>query len=213
MRLIAPPRGQTCFDRFVNISIRRLSPQEFSLLAPQLVEIYIEAMDYNDSIRVSRTHAWRREISHPGFSAVVATTEGGIVGLAYGFLGSPDTWWDRQLRRGFYEKGGPTEQQWALLRSYFELAEVHVRPGMQNHGIGRRLITELLWNVAADYVALSTPEVPQEGNSAFGLYRSLGFRDALRHHRYPGDSRPFALLYAPLPLPAVAQPRTNTRDR
>jgi len=30
----------------VSFEIRRLTPQEFSMLAPQLVEIYIEAMGY-----------------------------------------------------------------------------------------------------------------------------------------------------------------------
>ena len=185
---------------YVSITIRRLSPQEFSLLAPQLVEIYIEAMGYSPSIFPNRISSWRSEIIKPGFSAIVAEDARGVLGLAYGFLGSPDTWWDRQLRRGFFEAGGPTAEQYEILHSYFELAEIHVLPGSQGKGIGRRLLETLVWNAPARFVLLSTPEVENEANSAFGLYRSLGFFDVLRNHEYPADSRAFAILGATLPL-------------
>ena len=48
---------------------------------------------------------------------------------------------------------------------------------------------------------LSTPEVENENNGAWRLYRSLGFGDVLRSHRFDGDTRPFAVLSRPLPLP------------
>jgi len=184
----------------VSITIRRLSPQEFSLLAPQLVEIYIEAMGYSPSIRSNRVSSWRAEVIKPGFSAIIAEDGEGILGIAYGFLGSPDTWWDRQLRRGFFEAGGPTPEDYEILHSYFELAEIHVLPGYQGKGIGRKLLETLVWNIPARFVLLSTPEVAHEANSAFGLYRSLGFFDVLRNLEYPADSRAFAILGATLPL-------------
>ncbi len=182
--------------------IRRLTGPEFSVLAPELVDIYIEAMGYSPSIRLQRIHVWRREIAQPGFTALIAQLDDQVVGVTYGFLGSSDRWWDKQLRRGFEEAGGATPEQLELLRSYFEVAEIHVAPKLQVRGIGRRLITELLWNAPASYVALSTPEVENENNPAFGLYRSLGFKDVLRHFYYQGDERPFAVLGRSLPLDA-----------
>lgn len=189
--------------RSVSFQIRRLSPQEFAILAPQLVDIYIEAMGYNPTIRANRINAWKADVMRPGFTAVIAENEFGIAGLAYGFVGTPDTWWDRQLRRGFTEAGGPTPEQLDILHNYFELAEIHVTPNLQGHGLGLCLIEELAWNAPASYLLLSTPEVPNEANAAFGLYRKVGFFDVLRNLEYPADERAFAILAARLPLSAT----------
>lgn len=170
------------------------------MYAPQLVDIYIEAMGYDPRVRNNRIATWRREVIQPGFTAIIAEAESTIIGLAYGFLGSPDTWWDRQLRRGFSTSGGITEERRDILSSYFELAEIHVCPTVQGHGVGRSLLRELAWNVPARHILLSTPEVNKENNAAFALYRSEGFRDILRHYYYPSDSRAFAILGARLPL-------------
>lgn len=186
----------------MTITIRRLSASEFALLTPELVDIYIKAMGYSPRIRDNRVHAWRREVYQPGFQAVIAEDSERILGCAYGFYGTPDTWWDRQLRRAFEREGGPTTDQLEMLHSYFELAEIHVHPSAQGHGIGRNLLTALLENVPMRYCLLSTPEVAQEANYAFWLYRSLGFEDVLRHFLYPGDDRRFAVLGATLPLSA-----------
>ena len=68
----------------MSFEIRRLTPPEFSLLAPQLVEIHIEAMNYNPAIVHSRISSWRRDLTRPGFSAQIATQDDGIVGVSYG---------------------------------------------------------------------------------------------------------------------------------
>ncbi|QPK82691.1 GNAT family N-acetyltransferase [Corynebacterium qintianiae] len=188
----------------MTVSIRRLSGPEFVLLAPDLVDIYLSAMGYNPEIRMQRIAVWRREIVWPGFTAVVAVeVDGGeerIVGIAYGFLGSRDRWWDQQLLQGLRRHGGPTTQHREMMNNYFEVAEVHVDPSRQGAGIGRSLLTELLWNAPARWALLSTPEVPNESNNAFGLYRKLGFADILRDFLYTGDARPFAILGRELPL-------------
>ena len=54
------------------------------MLAPQLVDIYIEAMGYNPTIRANRINAWKADVMRPGFTAVIAENEFGIAGLAYG---------------------------------------------------------------------------------------------------------------------------------
>lgn len=184
----------------MTIQLRRLAPREFSLIAPQLVDIYLTAMDYPRDMFDRRLHGWRVDSLQPGFTAVIAESEAGPVGVAYGFLGHSDTWWDKQLQRGFALAGGPTAEQVAMLRNYFELAEIHVHPSMQGKGLGRHLLDALAWNLPASNILLSTPEVPGEANGAFGLYRSAGFFDVLRNYYYPGDPRPFAILGARLPL-------------
>lgn len=182
------------------MSIRRITGAEFALLTPRLVDLYIDAMDYHPSIRDSRIQSWKRDLLKPGFTGVIATTADEVIGVAYGFLGRPEHWWDHQLQRGMREQRVPDATQNSIRSGYFEVAEIHVHPDRQGNGLGRRLISELLWNAPATLALLSTPEVDGEANSAFGLYRSLGFTDVLRQFRYPGDDRPFAVLRRDLPL-------------
>lgn len=184
----------------VSLTIRRLSPQEFALNARPLVDIYISAMGYDPAIRDGRVYSWQREIIRPGFTALIAEDASGVVAVAYGFIGTPDSWWDHQLRLALQKRGGATEEEQEILRSYFEVAEIHVLPRMQGHGLGRELLKQLLWNAPGKWALLSTPEVPGESNRAFSLYRSMGFTDLVRHHQYPGDERPFAILKTQLPL-------------
>lgn len=187
------------------MEIRRLSGPEFAVLAPQLVDLYIEAMGYDPSIRAGRIDVWRREIVQPGFTALAALDQDEVLGVAYGYIGMPDMWWDRQVRRGIREAGGPDTRQVLLLRDYFEVAEIHVSPTQQGRRIGRILLSQLLWLAPAGNAMLSTPEVDDEANNAFSLYRSMGFRDELRHFRFDGDARPFAVLSVPLPLPGMVE--------
>lgn len=184
----------------VSVSIKRLSPAEFSLLTPRLVDIYLSAMEYAPGMHNSRVAAWRRDTLQPGFTSIIATGPNDVVGVAYGFLSTPDHWWDRQLRHGMNEQQVDELTRDEVQSGYFEVAEIHVRPGLQGHGIGRQLLAELLWNAPAERALLSTPEVAHEANHAFRLYRSFGFTDLLRHFHYPNDDRPFAVLKVDLPI-------------
>lgn len=186
----------------VSVTIRELSPHEFSAMAPELVDLYIRAMHYPVTIREQRVSVWQRDSAETDFAAVAAFDEGALAGIAYGFRGSPHRWWDRQLRRGLVDNHAMTPEMTEIVNNYFELAEVHVSPQRQGGGIGKALIGRLLRKAPQPYVLLSTPEVPRESNAAFGLYRSLGFEDVLRHFRYAGDPRPFAILGRTLPLQA-----------
>lgn len=190
----------------MTVSLRRLSGREFALIAPAAVDLYLTAMEYSRAIRDQRIRVWRGEIVNPGFTAIGAfdsLSSGGagkLAGIAYGFIGTPDRWWDQQLRRGLRERNAPAGPAQEVLSSYFEVAEIHVSPALQGRGTGREMITELLAQASTSNVLLSTPEVPNEANAAFGLYRSLGFSDVLRNFYYSGDSRPFAVLGRSLPL-------------
>ncbi|MBZ8178159.1 GNAT family N-acetyltransferase [Corynebacterium poyangense] len=184
----------------MTVEIRRLSIPEFSVHCPAFVDIYLTAMGYSPSLRNRQIENWRRDTSRPAFTALCAIEQDFIIGVAYGFLGTPDHWWYRQLEHGLAHHSPPITHYRNILSSFFEVAELHVAPSRQSRGVGRMLISQLLHHVPADYAVLSTPEVPQESNAAFHLYRSLGFQDLLRNYYFSGDSRPFAVLYSALPV-------------
>lgn len=183
----------------VTANIRRLSAAEFSKLAPQLVDIYLDAMDYSRAIRPERIRVWRRDVTTPGFQAFAAIDNTRILGVAYGFLGQRERWWDRQLIRALRENNRLDDTAREMLCSYFEIAEVHVSPAAQTRGIGTLLLRSLLDAAPAHWALLSTPEAPGEANGAFRLYRTFGFTDIARGFYYSGDPRPFAILGRRLP--------------
>ncbi|NNG97848.1 GNAT family N-acetyltransferase [Gordonia araii] len=133
-----------------------------------------------------------------------------LIGIAYGYRGAPDQWWNQQLRTGLRQVGYPPEASAALLTDYFELTELHVHPDAQGHGVGQLLLTNLLADRPEARVLLSTPEVPGEENRAWSLYRRFGFSDVLRNFTFAGDPRPFAFLGRELPLSVHQQPRHDS---
>lgn len=179
-----------------------ISKLEFSHLAPQLVDIYIEAMGYSPSMRAQRIDIWRHDTTEPGWQCVIAHDGTHLLGVAYGHDGRANSWWTRQISRGLFEHGGPSQHQREVLADFFELTEIHVAPRYQRQGIGMGLLQALLALTTRPYVLLSTPEVDLEANNAFGLYRAVGFSDFMRSFVFRGDPRPFAILEAALPLQA-----------
>ena len=118
-----------------------------------------------------------------------------ILGIGYGYRGAPGQWWHDEVHRGLMSADPAAAER--ELADYFELTELHVHPDAQGRGIGSALLTELLARVDAPRVLLSTPEGPTR---AWRLYRRFGFTDLLRHYRFTGDSRKFAVLGRSLPI-------------
>ncbi|HNP58687.1 MAG TPA: N-acetyltransferase [Gordonia sp. (in: high G+C Gram-positive bacteria)] len=141
-----------------------------------------------------------------------AHTEDVLVGIAYGYRGAPDQWWNQQLRIGMRQAGCPADRAARLLADYFELTELHVHPDAQGRGVGQALLRALLADRTESNVLLSTPEVAGEENRAWSLYRRFGFSDVLRNYTFAGDPRPFAFLGRELPLP-VPDPLHPGRPR
>ncbi|MBM7367103.1 GNAT family N-acetyltransferase [Gordonia hydrophobica] len=193
------------------------------------VHTYITAMNYPRGSESHRLPLWRDHIARPGWTAygafatlsrldslrptysrlrvqtplALSDTEA-LVGVAYGYRGAGDQWWHRQLYSGLLRAGVRPDDARGFLRDYFELTELHVHPAAQGRRIGEHLLASLLSRRTEAKVLLSTPEVADEGNRAWGLYRRLGFSDVLRHFTFVGDARPFAFLGRPLPLDAPA---------
>ncbi|ALG86860.1 GNAT family N-acetyltransferase [Gordonia phthalatica] len=214
-----------------SIRIAPLPAGQAHLWLDPAVHTYITAMNYPRGSESHRLPLWRDHIVRPGWAAYGAFATlsrldslrptysrlrvrtplalsdcEALVGVAYGYSGAGDQWWHRQLYSGLLREGHRPDDARAFLRDYFELTELHVHPAAQGRGIGEHLLSALLADRSETKVLLSTPEVPDEGNRAWGLYRRLGFTDVLRHFTFVGDARPFAFLGRPLPLTEPADP-------
>ncbi|MGW0036071.1 GNAT family N-acetyltransferase [Gordonia sp. NPDC003376] len=217
----------------MTIRLARLTGQDSPAWLEPALDVYVTAMNYPRGTERHRAGLWREHIARPGWSAFGAIapapvtprtpdierrrlrspfSPGGdevLVGIAYGYRGAPDQWWNQQLRTGLRLTGTSPADIDEIAADYFELTELHVHPTAQGHGIGEELLTLLLTGRPERHVLLSTPEIPAERNRAWALYRRMGFVDVLRHFTFAGDPRPFAFLGRRLPLADPGRPTSR----
>jgi ribosomal protein S18 acetylase RimI-like enzyme len=162
----------------------------------EVLAIYGLAMGYDSGIVAGRYGYAVQHTDRPGFRAVGAfaqTADGErLVGFGYGYLVAPGQWWHDQVRAALDRR---TAKKW--LPGAFEVCELHVSPDHQSQGLGRQLLHALVEGLPHPVALLSTPDADTK---AFRLYRADGFVDLARGYHFPGDSRPFAILGARLPL-------------
>jgi len=80
----------------------------------------------------------------------------------------------------------------------FEVAELHVAPDHQGHGIGAGVLLRLTSGRPERTALLSTRDAD---TPARRLYRGTGFTDLLTEFRFfPGGEPPYAVMGAELPL-------------
>lgn len=189
--------------------IARLEPEGFRDRLPEALGVYVDAMGYPSRVIRSRAPAWVEHSRREGWSGVAAfasprrrvlgQAQGPLIAICYGYRGAPGQWWYEQVARGL------RAHDQHLPGDFVELTELHVSPRCQGRGLGTALLREFLSDRDEAAVLLSTPETEGEANGAWRLYRSQGFTDVLRAHRFDGDARPFAVLGRPLPLPAAGE--------
>jgi ribosomal protein S18 acetylase RimI-like enzyme len=192
-----------------------LSPHDMQLRLGEALAIYVDAMRYPRGTEDHRASMWMEHSKRRGWRAVAAVDvpdgTGGppppemlvnapMIGVAYGYCGAPDQWWQQQVLQGMRRAGLAPAEIGSLMGSYFELTELHIHPRAQGRGLGEALTRRLLAGRGEAYVLLSTPEIRGENNRAWRLYRRLGFTDIIRGHHFAGDPRAFAILGRKLPL-------------
>jgi ribosomal protein S18 acetylase RimI-like enzyme len=192
-----------------------LSPGDMQRRLGDALAIYVDAMRYPRGTEDQRASMWIEHSRRKGWRAVAAVetpdaagaeppagllTGAPMLGVAYGYCGAPDQWWQQQVVQGLHRAGLAQIEIGSLMASYFELTELHIHPRAQGHGLGEALVRRLLTGRGERNVLLSTPEIRGEDNRAWRLYRRLGFTDVIRGHQFAGDPRPFAILGRPLPL-------------
>ncbi|MGV0626644.1 GNAT family N-acetyltransferase [Mycolicibacter minnesotensis] len=205
-----------------------MSPREMADHLGEALRVYVSAMGYPPGTERQRAAMWLEHTRRNGWKAVAAFRSGAdsapghlggdttvseagtaaaqsadaeLLGVAYGYCGAPDQWWQQQVVLGLQRRNLPEPDIARLMTSYFELTELHVVPSAQGSGLGEALARRLLSGRPEANVLLSTPETSGEANRAWRLYRRLGFTDVMRGHHFTGDPRPFAILGRPLPLP------------
>lgn len=186
-----------------------ISPREMADRLGEALRVYVTAMGYPPGTESQRAAMWLDHTRRRGWRAVAAVADerdaagpgrGELLGVAYGYCGAPDQWWQQQVVLGLQRRGLPGADISRWTASYFELTELHVAPRAQGSGLGEALTRRLLADRPEANVLLSTPEISGERNRAWRLYRRLGFTDVIRGHHFAGDPRPFAILGRALPL-------------
>jgi ribosomal protein S18 acetylase RimI-like enzyme len=192
-----------------------LSPTDMAQRLGDALAVYVDAMHYPRGTEDQRASMWLEHTRRRGWKAVAAvedtaavqdsepstpTPAAPMLGIAYGYCGAPDQWWQQQVVSGLRQSGADQHRIDALMTGYFELTELHIHPQAQGRGLGEALIRRLLDDRAEQRVLLSTPEINGEANRAWRLYRRLGFTDVIRGYHFAGDPRAFAILGRSLPL-------------
>jgi len=189
-----------------------LSPSDMQRRLGDALAVYVDAMRYPRGTEDQRASMWLDHIRRNGWKAVAVVEVGSqeghdsdpaiapLLGVAYGYCGAPDQWWQQQVVAGLHRVGADSTRIAELMTSYFELTELHIHPRAQGHGLGEALARRLLADRGESRVLLSTPEINGEANRAWRLYRRLGFTDVIRGYHFAGDPRPFAILGRTLPL-------------
>jgi ribosomal protein S18 acetylase RimI-like enzyme len=180
------------------IAIGELNRSDFLATIDDFVAIYAAAMSADPAELPSRRAIMERHSGSPDFRALAVTagSSGRVVAFSYGFRGLPGQWWHDVVRAGISASAGLlTAGGW--LDDVLEIAEVHVHPGYQARGIGRRMMLTLTARRAERTAVLSTRDAQ---TPARRLYRSLGFADLLTSFVFPGGGPAYAVMGAELPL-------------
>jgi ribosomal protein S18 acetylase RimI-like enzyme len=173
--------------------IEEWTGRQFGARVDEAMRIYVRAMRYPDHTGVQRAVSARKHVSLDGFACRAAVLEDDtLVGFGYGYTTKPGQWWHDLVRRALDEQAA---REWLV--NAFELSELHVLPEYQGTGVGRQLLSSLGSGLTHGAMLLSTPD---SDTRAFRLSRATGFVDLARNYLFPGDSRPFAVLGARLPL-------------
>jgi ribosomal protein S18 acetylase RimI-like enzyme len=176
-----------------NTDVVAWTGRQFAAHLDEAMKIYVEAMQYPKHAGAQRGVTARRHARNEGFACRAAIVDQDtFVGFGYGYTTLPGQWWHDLVRRAMT---ADMAAEW--LTDSFELSELHVLPEYQGLGIGRELLEQLTTSITHRAVLLSTPDA---NTRAFRMYRRLGFVDLARHYLFPGDTRPFAVLGARLPL-------------
>ncbi|WP_395296148.1 GNAT family N-acetyltransferase [Kitasatospora hibisci] len=178
-------------DQLTGVTIEAI---DLAAWAPQALDVQAEAFGLSPEEVVVRLHIVARHAQQPGVIALGAFDGGRLVGFGYGMPNRREHWWSTVIQP-YLEAGGHGD--W--LDDVFAITELHVLPGFQGQGIGSTLIRTLCERSGLHRSILSAIDAE---TPARRLYRSLGYRDLARAVHFPNTERLYAVMGAPLPLPA-----------
>jgi ribosomal protein S18 acetylase RimI-like enzyme len=194
------------------LSVCELSPGEFTARLDRLITVYAAAMRPPAEMLAGRRSIMAGHATHPGFRALLATEDGSgaPAGFGYGFHGAAGQWWHDTVARGVAAAHGAAAAA-AWVDDSFEVAELHVAPEHQGHGVGASLLLRLASERPERTALLSTRDAD---SPARRLYRGVGFSDLLTSFVFfPGGEPPYAVMGAELPLRARSAKPRSARPR
>ncbi|MCI3933407.1 GNAT family N-acetyltransferase [Streptomyces sp. AN091965] len=170
-----------------------IGPLDLAARVDEALRVQALAFGLGDDEVAVRRQIVLRHLTYPGARALGATTrDGRLVGFVYGMPNDRAHWWSTVVEP--YLRARRTD---GWLDHSFVITELHVRPGYQNQGIGRTLITGITDTATEPRSILSAIDAE---SPARGLYRSLGYTDLARQVQFPSAPKPYAVMGAPLPL-------------
>ena len=194
------------------LSVSELGPGEFAARLDQMIAVYAAAMRPPREMLPGRRSIMAGHAGQPEFRALAVTDDvtGKIVGFGYGFHGAAGQWWHDTVARALAAAHGPAVAA-AWLDDSFEVAELHVAPGHQGHGVGAGLLLRLTSDRPERTAMLSTRDAD---TPARRLYRGTGFTDLLTSFVFfPSGDPPYAVMGAELPLRARSAKPRSARPR
>lgn len=166
--------------------VRVLDSAEFAPYVTRAGEVYGAAMGRGPDLVAQRRSIINGHLNRDEFVAVTAMRGRELTGFGYGYQGRPGDWWHDIVTRALNR---PAAKRW--MDDDFEIAELHVHPLRQGHGLGRVILQTLIDNSSSRTVVLSTHD---RDSPARALYRSFGFIDLLRDFTFPGSAEVYAIL-------------------
>ena len=112
------PDGEGGCDALATFLID-LSPADMARRLTEALTVYVDAMRYPRGTETQRASMWLEHTRRHGWRAVAAVETGEsdgapnaealaaapMLGIAYGYCGSPDQWWQQQVVRGLHRVG------------------------------------------------------------------------------------------------------------
>lgn len=128
-----------------------------------------------------------RQVRKPGFRACTArSSDGRLVGFAYGWEGGPGDWWWDIVAGAVNED---VRRRW--FADCFVIAELVVLPDARRRGVGSALQDTLLAATERPAAVLSTRA---DSGAALAFYATRGWRRLLADVRFPGSDARWVVL-------------------
>lgn len=173
-------------------SVLRVAPNDLLALDDEVVAVYAAVFGALPTVAgPADIAAFRaslaRQVRKPGFRAATArSSDGRLVGFAYGWEGGPgDWWWDIAASA----VNGDVRRRW--FADCFVIAELAVLSDARHQGIGGTLLDTLLAATERASAVLSTLA---DADAALAFYATRGWRRLVTDLRFPGSDARWVIL-------------------
>ncbi|MGH2599866.1 MAG: GNAT family N-acetyltransferase [Dehalococcoidia bacterium] len=161
----------------VTIKLDRFVEQDASALFDQLRDVYAEVYaeppyEKNEDDVAEFHNRYDQQVVRSGFTVIMATVDDELAGFSYGLSFEAGKWWRGAIVEPPDEIRNATK---------FAVVELVLRKPYRGHGLGRRMMNELLRDRPEEYaILLSNPKAP-----ARRVYDRWGWQQVGTVRSYP----------------------------